>query len=152
MSEGKLLLDGETTYDRCDNLKPPALCLFHKEERICPASAVFGTEENYTEIESYSGSLKQHILICLFLGIEKKKKGNICEEKAESLSREIYCLSSVAVKRGAKKKWVFLSFPENKEDGENSEQIRLFLVFTLTVPNLFCPLTLHGLHSAPTVL
>ena len=104
MSEGKLLLDGETTYDRCDNLKPPALCSFHKEERICPASAVFGTEENYTEIESYSGSLKQHILICLFLGIEKKKKGNICEEKAESLSREIYCLSSVAVKRGAKKK------------------------------------------------
>ena len=74
MSEGKLLLDGETTYDRYDNLKPPALCSFHKEERICPASAVFGTEENYTEIESYSGSLKQHILICLFLGIEKKKK------------------------------------------------------------------------------
>ena len=56
MSGGKLLLDDETTSDRYDSLKPPALCLVHKEERICPSSAVFGTEENYTEIESYSGS------------------------------------------------------------------------------------------------
>ena len=68
----------------------------------------------------------------MFLGI--KKNGDICEEKSESLSREIYCLSSVAVKRKGKKS-VFLSFPESKEDGEKSEQTWLLLIFTLTVSN-----------------
>ena len=31
----------------------------------------------------------------------------------------------------------FFHFPENKEDKDNSEQAWSFLVFTLTIPNLW---------------
>ena len=77
-------------------------------------------------------------------------------------------LCTCCSEKGRKEKWgmSFLFFPGNKEDGENSEQAWLFLVFTLTVPNLlsinklaflspssawaiFCsyyPLTLCSLH------
>ena len=49
----------------------------------------------------------------------------------------------VAVNREKKKKrndfFFFFSFPENKEDKENSEQAWTFLVFfTLTAPNSAC--------------
>ena len=36
MSEGKLLLDDETTYDRYDSLKPPALCSIRKKGYALP--------------------------------------------------------------------------------------------------------------------
>lgn len=99
MSEGKLLMDAKSICSRCEIVEPPALSLFRLRKDGC------GLPLQHSALQSWIIQLyrnwkqvlwipKQHILICLSLGLQKKKIYDICKEKVKSSSksRETYGL------------------------------------------------------------